>query len=277
MWPFYAINIAPAVIKTHAHEHYEDLQTGLLERGEWISNLIINYPLIFICLFSVTIFFEFFAFSAVFNRRLAFVVGAGLLFVHGGIKWTMSLAFKHNEFMIFIFFILPFLTQQISKWKFLGKPESKNIALQTQKTSKKTSIFECIPLKLTWCIVILGLLVHEWFPFSAFPMYSNLPPTAYYYYVTDENKKPIAYKKEFGITSDVAGQMMGTRINHQLATLGIKNEPEIGRQFLYYLMTIRKPIEPPNYKQLSLWRVIISLNGKQFSKQEYQVASISIP
>ena len=277
-WPLQAPNLAPYVMRDYAEEYYAKLEYGVLERGEWIGHLIIENSEFFVVLFIIALLTELMTFLAVSSRSLAFFVGIGLILMHEGIAWTMNVNFRHNEFIVFLFFILPFLTQRIAMWKLFAKVDSKRITLTSRKTPRFISILNRIPLKLMLCIVVLGLIVQEWYPFSAFPMYANLSPQAHYYFVTDENKKPISTFREFNLPDSAPVKIIRTRLHYHAATaLTMKDESDVGKQFLRYLLNIRKPKEPPEYRQLLLWKATISLNNKSIIKQEYPVASIDLP
>lgn len=278
-WPLQTLNLAPYVIRNFAEDYYAELEPGILERGEWIGRLVIENPEFFVVLFSISLLMELMAFLAVSSRGFALLIGIGLILMHEGIAWTMTTHFRSNEFIIFVFFILPFFTQQIIRRRKLFRiSEFTSVTLLSKKTPKFISVLNRIPLKLTWCMVILGLVVGEWYPFSAFPMYKNLSPQTHYYYFTDENKNPISTFREFNLSNPTPTKIMRTRLRYQPATtLAIADESEVGKQFLRYLVKIRKSKERPLYNHLLLWKATISQSGKSLAKGEYLVASVPIP
>lgn len=59
-----------------------------------------------------------------------------------------------------------------------------------------------VPLILILLTIGISLTGLELFPFSKFPMYSSFPAEATYYYLSDENNKPIALKPDLNLYSD---------------------------------------------------------------------------
>ena len=102
-------DISLQLIKTHANVYYDTLwpQTSWMatELPYWLA----EHPWITRLFFSPGLFLELFAFVALFGRRPAALMGAGLLVMHYLIGIVMGLRFSAHEWLLLIFLVnIPF-------------------------------------------------------------------------------------------------------------------------------------------------------------------------
>lgn len=115
-------------------------------------------------------------------------------------------------------------------------------------------------------MIALSLAVKEFYPLSAFPMYSNLNNGAHYFYLETTDEKPIALKPTFGISGsdlkkkyhaylDEIGEEKGIKDAY---TLGKEEQWEAGQRLLSMLEERAKKKESSNPYDLSQIRLIRS-------------------
>ncbi len=98
-------DISLQLIKTHANVYYDTLwpQTGWMatDLPYWLA----EHPWITRIFFSPGLFLELLAFAALWGRRPAALIGAGLLIMHYLIGIVMGLRFSAHEWLLLIFLI----------------------------------------------------------------------------------------------------------------------------------------------------------------------------
>ena len=122
-------------------------------------------------------------------------------------------------------------------------------------------IFNRIPAKYTLVIVILSFSLGKLQPFSAFPVYSHIPPTAEYYYVTDENDSIIPIVTTFDFEGSNLHKMIEYKYLQHSDTYG---DPEIlsmvGAETLDYMfITANINRETVAYKVLKIWNAKVTM------------------
>jgi hypothetical protein len=106
-------NIAVEIVKTHAQRYHDRLAPELLESGERIAGLILEYPNATRLLLSGGLVLELCAFLALGGRRLAFCVGVLLIAMHEMVELVMKLSFETNQLVILLFLVnVPFLIER---------------------------------------------------------------------------------------------------------------------------------------------------------------------
>lgn len=102
-------NLVVQFEKNRQMDFYNKLQPSDDAATQWMSDFLINYPILGMILFGGVIFLEFGAFFALFNRVILALWGLALLAMHLSISVIMKLDFFYNELILLIFFVnLPF-------------------------------------------------------------------------------------------------------------------------------------------------------------------------
>lgn len=138
------------------------------------------------------------------------------------------------------------------------------------------------PLFLMWAFVVFSLSVKECYPFSHFPMYSNLASGSHYFYLADENDEPVSVKRGFGMAAssmkkmyhshltpmaEVRSEEAGKRI--KASELGPEDQALAGEKLFDYLMPRgekRRWWRENHPETLRLIRVDIKRRGKELSE-----------
>jgi hypothetical protein len=105
------------------------------------------------------------------------------------------------------------------------------------------------PLFPMLVLVAVCLIVEENYPFSDFPMYSNLSPGSHYFHLTDETDQPLPIKDLFGVSAsefkkiyhskltpiaEKLSEKTGKRV--KASDLGPEEQAAAGEQLLEQLM-----------------------------------------
>jgi hypothetical protein len=130
--------------------------------------------------------------------------------------------------------------------------------------------------------------MHEFYPFSHYPMYAALKPMyaaqarhVTYYYLSNSKGEPIAQRLIFGVSSPSMAKMLATR--QQKAVEGghvRKSRPELlaatGRATLEYLMSHASKDRQPKLRRagLQLHQVDVTRQGDRFVKVASVVAEL---
>lgn len=149
------------------------------------------------------------------------------------------------------------------------------------------------PLFLMWAFVVFSLGVKECYPFSHFPMYSNLASGSHYFYLADENDDPVSVKLGFGMAASsmkkmyhshltpmagVRSEEAGKRI--KASELGPEDQALAGEKLFDYLMPRgekRRWWRENHPKTLRLIRVDIKRSGKELSEDARLIYGRAIP
>lgn len=106
--------------------------------------------------------------------------------------------------------------------------------------------------------VAVALLVGEEHPFSRFPMYSKFPKAVDYYFLVDENQKPVSGLKQFSFTVSQLKDRMGAYLRTNGNTP--ENEQQSARNILTVIGNSDKSISYfKQHKELSLVRKNLKL------------------
>jgi hypothetical protein len=137
---------------------------------------------------------------------------------------------------------------------------------------------------VTFAIAFALIGIGEKFPFSPFPMYANVEPTADVLYVTDDQNRPLALSSIFGVGSAQAKKRFEKELQILTKTRDYeKAAPELlaqaGATFLTTLWKDRKasklPAEP--LQGLQAWILTISAAPEGgFRKETHPVGKIKI-
>lgn len=142
-------------------------------------------------------------------------------------------------------------------------------------------------------LIAVCLIVEENYPFSDFPMYSNLSPSSHYFHLVDENDEPLPIKALFGISASefkkiyhskltpMAEQLSeekGKRI--KASDLGPAEQATAGDQLLDQLMPRtedRKWWKENHPAELRLIRTDIHRNDKELTESPQQIMVRKLP
>ena len=140
-------------------------------------------------------------------------------------------------------------------------------------------IWSRLPFRAMTVMVIALFVIKEEFPFSNFPMYSNISEEADVAYVTDQNDKPLPMKALFktssGSTKKMYKKELGTLTNkhgRDSEEASAEERAEAGKAVLDSLTPrlIRKAV-PPGTTALRLYvrtfRAGVSLNDSKASEK----------
>ncbi len=78
--------------------------------------------------------------------------------------------------------------------------------------SRLATLWQNIPFRPMTLLVLALFVIKERFPFSNFPMYSNIDDKADVVFVTDQNDKPLPMKAVFKTSSGSSKKMLNTEI-----------------------------------------------------------------
>jgi len=165
------------------------------------------------------------AFLACTGRLQAAVIGIGLLMFHKGNEWLMGLPFKANVHLDVVLFIMPayWLVLAVTKAAKLKKSTldataapAPGVAIPPTATTsaswpRRVGRFLAAPALLSIALAFFMLWRGEWYPFSNFPMYSILPPSANTLYITDLDGKLIPMQK-VGLDSPTMKKMLTSEL-----------------------------------------------------------------
>ena len=139
------------------------------------------------------------------------------------------------------------------------------------------------PLFFMWAFVAFSLAVKECYPFSHFPMYSNIAPGSHYYYLADENDEPVSIKLGFGMAASSMKKMYHSHLTPmaferseeagkqiKASELGPEDQALAGSKLFDYLMprgANRRWWRENHPETLRLYRVDIRREGKELSEE----------
>ncbi|MBL4657379.1 MAG: hypothetical protein JKX73_05215 [Flavobacteriales bacterium] len=112
-------------------------------------------------------------------------------------------------------------------------------------------------------------------PFSTFPVYSHIPPTSEYYYITNENDVIIPIKENFNFSGGELHKMIEYRYESYAKTYG---DPKIllkvGTETLDFLFTenqINTKTVP--HSMFKIWNAKVSVVDNKISVKAIVIAS----
>ena len=142
-------------------------------------------------------------------------------------------------------------------------------------------------------LIAVCLIVEENYPFSDFPMYSNLSPGSHYFHLTDENDDPLPIKALFGISASEFKKIYHSKLTpmaHELSEqrrerikaseLGPTEQANAGDQLLDQLMPRiegRKWWQENAPTELRLIRTDIHRNDKALSETPRRITVRKLP
>lgn len=103
-WIIDSPNFAIQVVKSYSSKYYDTGNTSFLQRGEFVSQIILNHPHLIQLLFTGALIIELFAFVVVLNRKSAFRYGLLLLAMQ-----LVIFYFLHFSILSFLSCVLIFL------------------------------------------------------------------------------------------------------------------------------------------------------------------------
>jgi len=104
-WIIDSPNFAIQVVKSYSSKYYDTGNVYFLQKGEIVSQLILNHPHLIQLLFAGALMLELFAFVAVLNRKSAFWYGLLLLAMQIGIFYFLSFSILSFLSCVLIFLI----------------------------------------------------------------------------------------------------------------------------------------------------------------------------
>lgn len=128
--------------------------------------------------------------------------------------------------------------------------------------TRLATIWQNIPFREMTLLVLALFIIKEQFPFSNFPMYSNIDDKADVVFVADQNDKPLPMKALFKTSSGSSKKMLNTEIKKLANPHGRDSAdatPEevraAGKAVLDTLMTrLRREAVPPETTTLRFYR-----------------------
>jgi|GEM_PF-7099946 len=111
--------------------------------------------------------------------------------------------------------------------------------------------------------VIVAPIVGEEHPFSRFNMYAMFPNTARYYYLADENNKPISGARKFRFSINQIKDAIAAREkrNHIINGTVAQTKPIADEVLAYIINRNKDNPELKNYRQLKIMKCNITLNN----------------
>lgn len=102
-------NIAIQVLKIGNQHYYGDGDKAPFEHAQNIAAIISAHPHITQIMLGIGLLAEFFAFLALYNRKMGLIIGINLIGMHLIVGYLMQLTFPLNNFILLFYFIpLPF-------------------------------------------------------------------------------------------------------------------------------------------------------------------------
>ena len=98
-------------------------------------------------------------------------------------------------------------TENAAETESIAGKSKAHAALHLAKKGMRHALFPMVAL------VVFCLIVDETYPFSDFPMYSNLPDNTLYFYVADGEGEPLPVKNCFGVSASAMKKMYIKRLN----------------------------------------------------------------
>jgi hypothetical protein len=102
------------IVKGSQMEYHDTLNAAALQHS-WLPQVMMEHPLLCSLIFGVALPMELGAFLMLRNRRLAAILGMGLLMFHGVVTELMSLSFIFNKAFLITLFITPWWWVQCDK------------------------------------------------------------------------------------------------------------------------------------------------------------------
>lgn len=148
------------------------------------------------------------------------------------------------------------------------------MSISSSILSSVTEFLKKIPIKLTLVIVIISFTVDKIQPFSTFPVYSHIPPTSEYYFITDEKDSIIPIEKTFKYAGGSLHKMVEYRYLKYSNTYGdLEILSKVGLETLDYMFTtFNINSETVSYKYLKLWNAKVSLKGDKIQVSQTEIA-----
>lgn len=130
-------------------------------------------------------------------------------------------------------------------------------------------------------LVALALyVIKEWYPFTHFPMYSRLEPSATVVFVTDQENRPISLKRAFGYASSNAKKSFNARLEKAAAKHGrrwTENHPddwaEAGKEMLEFFAERKDDRFLKGVSELRFNLRVLEWKNGQFVETNHQLAT----
>jgi hypothetical protein len=107
-WPLQGAEFLPLqIIKGFSFDYFSWGEPHIMERGRYISTLMLDHPNSVKALLTTTMLLEFFCFIAIIKPSVRFIYGIGLLVMHIGILYAMNVLVLSIAAPMAIFFINP--------------------------------------------------------------------------------------------------------------------------------------------------------------------------
>lgn len=133
-------------------------------------------------------------------------------------------------------------------------------------------------------VIILALIMQatkEYYPFSHYPMYSDLPPSVEYYYLTTGKGEPLPQVRFFGFSTSWTKKMLNSRLRKITGGRNIDDASpveikEAGQQTLQYLMDHCKDHQRAKLvaEGLQLHCVFVERTGNRLTRRPSVVAEL---
>ena len=96
-------NIVVEIIKTHSQGYYNQLEQGMLERGQRIAEALVEHQTFTRVLIGSGLVLEILGFVGLFGKRWGLLMAVLLTSFHSGVKILMSLNFEANQMCLLLF------------------------------------------------------------------------------------------------------------------------------------------------------------------------------
>jgi hypothetical protein len=133
-------------------------------------------------------------------------------------------------------------------------------------------------------VIALALLMQatkEFYPFSHYPMYSDLPPSVEYYYLSTATGELIPQLRFFGFSTSWTKKMLNSRLKKIAAGANMEDATpeqirEAGKQTLQYLMDHCKEHQRAKLatEGLRLHCVFVERSGSQLTRRPSIIAEL---
>ena len=132
-------------------------------------------------------------------------------------------------------------------------------------------------------VAILCLGLGEWYPFTDYPMFSDLPNHAWHIHVTDGENRPIPGRQTFGRTVMSMRRLAKThleKLNHEAPTLSaLAREQAVGRYLVGRILADRERMAepPPLPEEIRIWRTRLYQRDGEIVRERELLAKAEVP
>jgi hypothetical protein len=153
--------------------------------------------------------------------------------------------------------------------------------MTSNQPSPSAAAWHRIPYKLMLAVIAFSLAVEEFYPFSWFPMFTNLQKSTWYVFLKDGDGNVLPLENEFGWTGDRADNYFKANLSRLR-----KRHPELGKEettdqiaskMLRHLLLVNRRSAKKNDEDrvLELWRTDVRLRDGSLVASDRLVGRMS--